>query len=125
MDGMKETTAGFDDVINLIEGLKIAETTKQGILEMAQEKKNGSRDGLKIMSYSQNVAAIQKNHMGTVCTDPRFCSEEKWAKRAAKKRQRHLEEVKMLAEGVFLLAVGMSIGGVGILLLGAVIAVLG
>lgn len=61
MDGMKETTAGFDDVINLIEGLKIAETTKQGILEMAQEKKNGSREAGEKLCHIAKMLRLSKN----------------------------------------------------------------
>lgn len=73
------------------------------------------------MQSGNYATQVQDHNTGTAYADYRI----RKAKRAEAKRQRHLEEVKMLAEGVFLLAVGMSIGGVVIFVLGCVIAVLG
>lgn len=87
----------------------------------AGEEKRKQRGGKDIMQMGYYATQNQGYYSRTARADYRV----RYAKRAAKKRQRHLEEVKMLAEGVFLLAVGMSIGGVVIFVLGCVIAVLG
>lgn len=43
MDGMKETKADMADIIDIIDGLKIARGNKQYLLDLVQEKKKGNR----------------------------------------------------------------------------------
>ena len=42
MDGMKETKADMADIIDIIDGLKIAGGNKQYLLDLVQEKKKGN-----------------------------------------------------------------------------------
>ena len=44
MDGMKETKADMADIIDIIDGLKIAGGNKQYLLDLVQEKKKGNRE---------------------------------------------------------------------------------
>jgi len=44
VDGMKETKADMADIIDIIDGLKIAGGNKQYLLDLVQEKKKGNRE---------------------------------------------------------------------------------
>lgn len=55
MDGMKETKADMEDIIDIIDGLEVSGATKQDLLQLVLDKKKGDKEA---RGYLCKVAAI-------------------------------------------------------------------